>query len=77
MNANKLLKPCVMLIGVAAAAAVLRAETHRFVPTMYYNMTSSDHAPVLHIKSGDKVVTATVDDLGAGADGSATSFGVE
>jgi amidase len=69
MNARKLLKPCVILIGLSVAAAGVRAETHRLIPAVFYSTFSSEYTPVLRIKSGDRVVTATVDDLGAGADG--------
>jgi len=56
----------VTVFGLAVASA--RAETHRFVPTVFYNTLSSAHAPVLKLKSGDRVITSTVDDEGRGAD---------
>src|SRR5438046_7343551 len=48
---------------LALAAAGL-AETHRFEPTKFYNTFSGAHAPVLHIKPGDHVVTLTIDARG-------------
>ena len=75
MNAKRLLTLCVTLIGLTVAAAGLRAETHRLIPTVYYNMFSSACAPALRIKSGDRVVTTTVDDLGIGADGKTLAKG--
>jgi acetamidase/formamidase len=37
------------------------AETHRFVPTTYYNTFSFAHPPALRIKPGDRVITTTID----------------
>jgi len=62
------------LFGLAATASV-RAETHRFAPTVFYNTLSAAHPPALRIKSGDRVITTTVDDVGAGADGNIVATG--
>ncbi|MEO8259935.1 MAG: acetamidase/formamidase family protein [Acidobacteriota bacterium] len=63
------------VLGLVTATATLRADTHRFVPTAFYSTFSGDHAPALRIKSGDRVITATVDDVGVGADGRALATG--
>ena len=49
-----------MAIGVLLATAA-QAETHTFVPTQFYNTFSFAHPPALHIKSGDRVLTKTID----------------
>lgn len=41
--------------------ATAGAETHRFVPTTFYNTFSFAHPPALRIKSGDRVITTTID----------------
>jgi amidase len=56
-------------IALMAIAADLRAETHRFVPAMFFNTFSAAHAPVLRLKSGDRVITTTLDDMGVDARG--------
>lgn len=66
----------VALIGLVAAAADLHAETHRFVPTLFHTTFSGAHAPVLRIKSGDRVVTSTLDDTGADATGKPIATGI-
>jgi amidase len=45
------------------------AETHRFEPKEFYNTFSSAHAPVLHIKPGDHVITYTIDARGVDSAG--------
>jgi acetamidase/formamidase len=62
-----------MLLGVFVAAAVLHADTHRFLPTVFYNTFSGAHPPVLRVKSGDRVITTTVDDMGTDAEGKAVA----
>ena len=56
------------MLGLVVATAGLRADTHTHVPNVFYSTFSGTHAPVLRIKSGDRVKTATLDDVGAGAD---------
>jgi acetamidase/formamidase len=51
-----------------------RAETHQFVPSRFFNTFSFAHAPVLKIRSGDRVVTKTID--AAGVDWEGRSVGV-
>jgi len=65
----------VAVFGLVAAAPALHAETHRFVPTRFFTTFSSAHAPVLRIKSGDRVITSTLDDAGADATGKAVAAG--
>jgi len=50
-------------IGLTAVllATAAQAETHTFIPTQYYNTYSFAHPPALHIKSGDRVLTKTID----------------
>lgn len=57
------------LLAVVASSTGVRAETYRFLPTTFYSTLSASHPAVLRIKSGDRVVTSTLDDTGAGADG--------
>jgi amidase len=66
----------VLAIGLAAlACARVRAETHRFIPTTFYNTYSAAHPPALRIKPGDRVVTKTVDAAGTDWDGKAVTTG--
>ncbi len=57
-----------LLLTLLVGAAVLQAETHRFAPRAFVTTFSGSHAPVLRIKSGDTVVTATANRYGADAD---------
>lgn len=53
------------LIGaLALTATAVQAETHTFAPTAYYTTYSFAHPPALRIKSGDTVVTKTIDAAG-------------
>jgi amidase len=56
-------------LTIACGAAALRAETHRHVPAAYSGSLTSAQPPVLRIKSGDRVITATLDDTGGDAQG--------
>lgn len=64
-----------LTLGVVAATAGLQADTHRFVPKVFYNTFSGAHPPALRIKSGDRVITSTLDDLGIDADGKSQGAG--
>jgi amidase len=64
----------VIALSIAGAATVVRADTHRFVPTTFYNTYSFAHPPALRIKSGDRVVTKTID--AAGLDWNGKTVGV-
>jgi amidase len=57
------------LLGLVIATAGLRADTHTHLPNVFYSTFSGTHVPVLRIKRGDRVMTTTLDDVGAGADG--------
>ena len=74
-NGMKPLAHCLTLLGLVAATAALRAETHRYVPAAFYNTFSGAHAPALRIKSGDRVITTAVDGAGIGADGKTQASG--
>src|SRR3954447_17088221 len=63
-----------LAIGVLTIPAAARAETHRFVPAAFYNTYSFAHPPALRIKSGDRVVTKTID--AAGVDWNGKTVGV-
>jgi amidase len=72
------MKPyCLPFVAVALCAPVqsLRAETHRFVPTVFYNTYSFAHPPALRIKPGDRVVTKTLDASGADWNGKTVAAG--
>jgi amidase len=67
---------CLTLLGLVGATVCLRAETHRFAPTVFYTTFSGAHPPALRIKSGDRVITTTVDDLGTDASGKVLASGL-
>jgi acetamidase/formamidase len=54
---------CAALVGAAFVTATLHAETHRFTPAKSYATYAATTTPVLHIKSGDRVVTTTLDGM--------------
>ena len=49
------------LLPIVLCSVTVAAETHRFVPTTFYNTFSFAHPPALRIKSGDRVITTTAD----------------
>src|SRR6202051_4869929 len=57
-----------LVLALALAATVL-AETHRFEPKEFYNTFSGAHKPALRIKTGDHVVTYTIDAAGVDSAG--------
>jgi len=63
----------VTLIAAILFTAALSAETYRFSPTTFFGTFSSAHPPVMRIKSGDRVITSTVDDMGVDATGKITA----
>jgi amidase len=65
---RRLTLPATALVMLAAHAD-LGADTHKFVPTAFYSTFSGAHPPALRIKTGDRVMTTTLDDAGVGADG--------
>jgi acetamidase/formamidase len=64
-----------VFLSLLAIPAHTLAETHRLVPTVFFNTYSAAHAPVLRIKSGDRVVTSVVDDLGVDGHGKTVAQG--
>lgn len=52
---------CFVSIAMVVWCAAAGAETHRFLPTTFYNTFSFAHPPALRIRSGDAVRTVTVD----------------
>lgn len=64
-----------LALVVATTSTALRAETHRFVPTVFFNTYSFAHPPVLRIKSGDRVVTKTIDAGGVDWNGKTVGTG--
>jgi amidase len=68
----------VMLMAVTAGQVVAQAPsgiTHRFQPDRYYNTFSFAHPPALRIRSGDRVVTQTIDAGGIDANGNQVAMG--
>jgi acetamidase/formamidase len=63
------------VLAIVTTHIVLFAETHRVAPTAFVNTYSAAHAPVLRIRSGDRVVTAVVDDMGADASSAVVAKG--
>ena len=64
------------LVGsVLATGALVGADTHRFIPEKFYNTYSFAHAPALRIKSGDRVITRTIDAAGTDWDGKPVASG--
>jgi acetamidase/formamidase len=57
------------------ASVRLAAETHRFVPQQFYNTYSFAHPPALRIKSGDRVITKTIDAAGTDWNGKSVASG--
>lgn len=55
--------------ALLCAVPTAHADTHRFVPTRFYNTYSFAHPPALQIKPGDRVITTTLDASGADKDG--------
>lgn len=64
-----------VVTAVVCAAPGLRADTHRFVPTQFYNTYSFAHPPALRIKPGDRVITSTLDASGVDKDGRQVAAG--
>jgi len=63
------------LLLIAPPARPACAETHRFIPTAFYNTYSFAHPPALRIKPGDRVVTKTIDAAGVDWDGKTVASG--
>jgi acetamidase/formamidase len=52
-----------MSFAVIAVSVTLSADTHRFVPTVFYKTIAVEHPAALRLKSGDRVSTSTTDEL--------------
>jgi amidase len=61
--------------AVLLVTARVGAETHQFVPTIFYTTYSFAHPPALRIKSGDRVVTKTIDAGGVDWNGKTVAGG--
>jgi amidase len=64
-----------LLTAVLLVSVRVSAETHQFVPTIFYTTYSFAHPPALRIKSGDRVVTKTIDAGGVDWNGKTVSGG--
>jgi len=60
---------------ILAASALVRADTHQFIPTVFYSTYSFAHPPALRIKPGDRVVTKTIDAGGVDWNGKTVASG--
>lgn len=69
------LLPLAMLFAPIVTAGTLNAETHRSVPSTFASAFSATQAPVMRIKSGDRVITSIVDDEGIDAQGKSVAQG--
>ncbi|NOT44094.1 MAG: acetamidase [Acidobacteria bacterium] len=70
----KSLASLALLLGLVLPADV-GAETHRFVPRTFPTAFAAVHEAALRIKSGDRVVTSTLDDQGTDAEGRTLATG--
>jgi amidase len=66
---------CALVVSVLATASSVDADTHRFLPDKYFNTYSFAHPPALRIKSGDRVVTKTIDAAGTDWNGKSVATG--
>ena len=64
-----------LLVAILWTGTGLLAETHRLAPTVFVNTYSAAHAPVLRLKSGDRLVTSVVDDMGVDGRGQTVAQG--
>jgi amidase len=64
-----------LVLSLLGASSGMRADTHRFVPDKFYNTYSSAHPPALRIKSGDRVITRTIDAAGTDWNGKSVGSG--
>jgi amidase len=65
----------IIAAGIAVTPIRASAETHRFMPTQFYNTYSAAHPPALRIAPGDRVVTKTIDASGADWNGKTVASG--
>jgi acetamidase/formamidase len=64
-----------LLVALVATRADVGADTHRLTPTVFYNTFSATHTPALRLKTGERVVTSVVDDMGVDASGRTVAQG--
>jgi amidase len=64
-----------LMTAALLVAVRVSAETHHFVPTIFYTTYSFAHPPALRIKSGDRVVTKTIDAGGVDWNGKTVAGG--
>ena len=64
-----------VLLALVAATSNLRAETYRLIPAAFFNTYSATQTPLVRIKSGDRVMTSLVDDLGVDRTGKTVAHG--
>ena len=65
----------VLLFAIVSTDTGLLADTHRLAPTVFVNTYSASHTPVLRLKSGDRLVTSVVDDMGVNRQGQTVAQG--
>jgi acetamidase/formamidase len=70
-----MMKPLALGTILLLASSLVRAETHQFIPTVFYNTYSFAHPPALRIKPGDRVVTKTIDAGGVDWNGKTVASG--
>jgi acetamidase/formamidase len=66
---------CALVVSLLATAPIAGADTLRLVPDKYFNTYSFAHPPALRIKSGDRVVTKTIDAAGTDWNGKSVASG--
>jgi amidase len=66
---------CALVASLLATAPIAGADTLRLVPDKYFNTYSFAHPPALRIKSGDRVVTKTIDAAGTDWNGKSVASG--
>jgi amidase len=71
------MKPCrLALVSILLVTSPsVRAETHTFIPIVFYNTYSFAHPPALRIKPGDRVITKTIDAGGVDWNGKSVASG--
>lgn len=63
-----------ILLVLAIVPTMVHAETHRFMPKEFYTTFSGAHPVALRIKSGDRVITKTIDSGGVDWDGKSLPY---
>ena len=66
---------CALVVSLLATAPIAGADTLRLMPDKYFNTYSFAHPPALRIKSGDRVVTKTIDAAGTDWNGKSVASG--